>query len=114
VEWRGSEPGAAPFQAGPAGRRRSLGTIFSIDVAEQLHQSGKRRLIYAPSELLDAVAGRIPKLVNGPFRFRQSDHRDVQGSVPHHVVQRREDLLVGEISGRAKKTKASDSELARG
>ena len=43
------------------------------------------------------------KLIEGPARFGHSDDRHVQIAAPDHVLERRENLFIGEIAGRTKK-----------
>jgi thiamine pyrophosphate-dependent acetolactate synthase large subunit-like protein len=57
---------------------------------------------------LKAVAGPIAKLVEGPARFRHANHRHVKVASLQHRLERRKNLLVGQVSSAPKKTRASD------
>src|SRR5262249_38077845 len=50
---------------------------------------------------LDAVARPRHELVDAPARPGHADDRDVEAPALHHRVQRREDLLEGEVAGDA-------------
>ena len=74
--------------------------VVAVDVAEQGGQSGEDGFVNRPvSE--DAVAGPRPQDVDTPARLGDADHGDVEPIVSCECVQRREDLLVGEVAGRA-------------
>src|SRR5262249_55727124 len=62
--------------------------------------SAKRRRVDA-AVFLDAVTRPCPKLVGGPVGSGHADHRSVKATTLYHRLQRRENLLVGQISGRA-------------
>ena len=51
--------------------------------------------------LLDAVAGAAAELLERPARLGDADDRHVEAAAPDHRLQRREDLLVGEVAGGA-------------
>jgi hypothetical protein len=102
---------AEKLSQGGEGRRAS---IVSVDVVKQLQQTAKGGFIHASPELLDAVAGSFPQLVNAPPRFRYADHWDLQGSVSHHVVQRWKNLFVSEISGCSKENEGIRLEIGSG
>src|SRR6187549_2524340 len=55
--------------------------------------------------LLDAVAGPLLQLIQGPARLRDSDDRHIHVAMPDHCLQRRKDLLVRQISGSPEENK---------
>ena len=59
-----------------------------------------------------AVLRAILQLVQPPAGLGDADDRHVQALVAHQTQQRGEDLLVGEISGRAKKKLERPTALA--
>ena len=52
--------------------------------------------------LFQAVVRSFSKLLEGPARFRHANHRHVEIAAPDHLLERRENLFVGEVAGRAK------------
>src|SRR4029453_2986057 len=58
-------------------------------------------VVDAAAVLLDAVVRSLAKVVGGPLRRRHADHGDAEVAALRHAVQRRKDLLVGKIAGRA-------------
>jgi len=64
-------------EKGAEGGERRRASVVSIDVLQQLEQTGKRGVVHASPVSLDAVARALPQLVNGPSRFCNPDHRDI-------------------------------------
>jgi hypothetical protein len=75
--------------------------IVAAHVAEALEQLADDRLIDRLDVLLQAIAGTRLKLLEGPGGVRHADDRHVQVAAPGHVIERGEDLLVGQISAGA-------------
>ena len=90
--------GRAELLADGLERRRV--PVVAVDIAQQAAELVERRGIQS-AVLLDAVARAGAELVQAPARFRHADDRRVEVASLHHHLQRREDLLVGEIAGRA-------------
>ena len=76
--------------------------VIAIDVAKQLEQLGESGLV-DPAVLGQAVAGPSLKLLERPARLGHADHRYVEMPVLNQVLERGEDLLVGQVAGRAEK-----------
>jgi hypothetical protein len=57
-------------------------------------------LIGMGDDHLHRAAGVVAQLVVIPRRHRHTDHGDIEGVAPFQVVQRGEELLAGEITGR--------------
>jgi hypothetical protein len=62
--------------------------------------------------LLDAVARAGAKLVDPPAGLRHADDRHVEVAAFHHCVQRRKDLLVREVAGRAEEDESVGMNVA--
>ena len=80
--------------------------LVAIVAADVVHQPGKlveHLVVDLADGLLDAVAGPLAQLVDGPVVERHADHRLVQGAAPDHGVERGKDLLVRQVSCRAEK-----------
>src|SRR6185437_4895323 len=60
--------------------------IVAIDVLKQLRQFGKGFFIDASPLPREAVVGASAKLIKGPTRFRNTDHRHIQAAAPDHVL----------------------------
>src|SRR5215471_2901656 len=76
--------------------------VIAIDITQQAAQLVECCGVQSPM-LLDAVTRARLQLIEIPTRLRNPDDRRVEMAALHHRLQRREDLLVGEISGGAKK-----------
>ena len=90
--------GGAELLADGLEGRRVL--VVAVDVAQQAAQLVERRGI-EPAVLLEAVARPGPELVEVPAGLGHADDRHVEVAALHHRLQRREDLLVGQIAGGA-------------
>ena len=90
--------GGAELLAEGLERRRVL--VVAVDVAQQAAQLVERRGI-EPAVLLEAVLGAGLELVEVPAGLGHADDRHVEVAALHHRLQRREDLLVGQIAGGA-------------
>ena len=64
--------------------------------------------------LLEAVAARAPELVEVPAGLGDADHRHVEVAALDHRLQRREDLLVREVAGRAEEDQRVGVGVAHG
>jgi hypothetical protein len=79
---------------------RRIGSRFpvvSVDVAKRRGQFREHNLVYA-SVFLQAFARVSAKPVEVPTGARHADDRDVETTTSRHGLQRREDLLVGEVT----------------
>ena len=90
--------GAAELAPERLERRRVL--VVAVDVAQQPAQLGERVAVEA-AVLLDALLRPRAQLVEGPAGLGHADDRHVEVAALGHRLQRREDLLVGQIAGRA-------------
>ena len=83
-------------------QRREGGRIvvIAVDVLQELDQFGEGGRIEA-AVLGQAVLGAGAELLERPAGFGDADHGHVKISAQDHLLQRREDLLVGEIAGGA-------------
>src|SRR5271157_1004680 len=79
-------------------RRRVV--VVAVDIVEELQQFGEGRLVVA-SLMLEAVPGAVAQLLESPAGLGDADDRKARPFVAHESQQRRKDLLVGEIAGRA-------------
>ncbi len=82
---------------GLEGRRR---LVVTVDVAEQAAELGEGRLVDA-AVLFEAVASPCLEAVEVPAGLGHADDGHGKVAVLDHRLQRREDLLVGEVAGRA-------------
>ena len=99
--WRGSAAGrcgVAERLAQRVERRRVV--VVAVDVAQQPAELGEGRAV-EPAVLLEAVARPRLELVEVPAGLGDADDRHVEVAALHHRLQRREDLLVGEVAGGA-------------
>src|SRR2546425_8771361 len=101
--------GGAQLFADGLERRRVL--VVAVDVAQQAAQLAERRGIEAPV-LFEAVLGTGLELLELPAGLRHADDRHVEVAALHHRLQRRKDLLVGEIAGRAEEHEGVGVEFA--
>ena len=76
--------------------------VIAVDVAEQLEQLGESGLVDA-AVLGETVASPGLKLLERPARLGHPDHRYVEMPVLNQVLERGEDLLVGQVAGRPEK-----------
>ena len=90
--------GRPEFLADGLERRRIV--VVAIDVAQQAAQLVESRGIDA-TVLFQAVAGPCPELIDGPAGLGHADDGHVKVAALDHRLQRREDLLVSQIAGRA-------------
>src|SRR5438445_12179998 len=77
-------------------RRRIL--VITINVAQQAGQLFESRGIDS-AVFLQAVVRPRAKLIKIPSGFGYTDHRYIKMSALHHRLQRRENLLVGQVAG---------------
>ena len=80
------------------GRRIS---VIAVDKAKQRRELVEGRAVDAAAVRLQAVLCTGPELIEAPPRLRDTDDRHVQMPALHHRLERREDLLVREVSRRA-------------
>ena len=88
----------------PDRRERRAVAVVAVDVAQEsaeLVESGR----VEPAVLLQAVLRPGLELVQVPARLRHADDRHVEVAALDHGLQRREDLLVGEVAGRPEEDK---------
>ena len=76
--------------------------VVAVDIAQERREFGEDRRIDAAG-VIETVLGSGAKLVDAPARFGDPDDREVYALVTDEPKQSREDLLEGEIPGRAKK-----------
>jgi hypothetical protein len=85
----------AELRANGLERRRVL--VVAVDVPQQAAELVERRGIET-SVLLEAVTGAGLELVEVPARLGHADHRHAKVPTLEHRLQRREDLLVGQVA----------------
>src|SRR3989449_6686006 len=102
-------PGGAELFADGLECRQVL--VVAIDVAQQAAQRGERRGI-EPTVLLEAVLGARLELFELPAGLRHADDRHVEVAAFHHRLQRRKDLLVREVAGRAEEYEGIGMDVA--
>ena len=84
----------------PAERLEGRGVrVVAVDVAQQARELLEGRRV-EPAVLLEAVAGAGLELFEIPAGLGDPDHRNVEVAALQHRLQRREDLLVGEVARR--------------
>src|SRR6266478_7625294 len=79
-------------------RRRVL--VVTVNVAQKAGQLFESRRIDS-AVFLQAVVRPRAKLIQIPSGFGYADHGYVEMAPLHHRLQRRENLLVGQVAGRA-------------
>src|SRR6266436_6425883 len=77
-------------------RRRVL--VVTVNVAQQTGQLFESRRIDS-AVFLQAVVRPRAKLIQIPSGFGYTDHGYIKMSALHHRLQRRENLLVGQVTG---------------
>jgi hypothetical protein len=76
--------------------------VVAVDIAERVGERDERAVVvHAAAVLLDAVASTLAEVVDAPVRRRHPDHWHCELPALRHGVERREDLLVGEVAGGA-------------
>ena len=76
--------------------------VVAVDIVEQAGQLLERRRI-EPAVFFHAVARAGTKLLEGPAGPGHTDHRHVELTALRQRLERRKDLLVGQIAGGAEK-----------
>src|SRR5262249_36066841 len=71
--------------------------IVAVDVVEGARDRGEGLGIRA-AVVPEALAHAFAQLLEIPARARDAEHRHPQASAPHQALERRIDLLVGEIT----------------
>ena len=101
-EWRDSAAGrcARAQLATQAIERRRI-FVVAVHVAEQRQELVEGRPVDAAAVRLQAVSARASQLIEVPAGLCHADDGHVQMAALHHRLQRREDLLVREVAGRA-------------
>src|SRR4029077_21218142 len=79
-------------------RERRWVLVITVNVAQQAGQFSESRRIDS-AVLLQAVGRPRTKLIQIPSGFGYTDHRYIKMSALHHRLQRRENLLVGQVTG---------------
>src|SRR5687767_9922343 len=87
-------------ERGPQLSERGWIVVVAVDVPQQLHQTTKRVVVHSAPVFGEAAARALAQLFDRPARLGDTDDRDPERSVADHVLQRREDLFVGKITGR--------------
>ena len=97
----GQVVGRAAGRAELLAQRREGGVVVvvAVDVAQQLQQLLEGRLVDAAAVLGEAVAGALAQLLERPARLGDADDRHREVAAADHRLQRREDLLVGQVAG---------------
>src|SRR5262249_22710522 len=72
--------------------------VVSIDVLEPREELPEGLLVHASAVLVDARLRALAQLFERPSRLRDADDGHAQVPVHRHVLERREDLLVSEVS----------------
>ena len=108
---RGSGAGASASPerlAQPAERRRVA--VVAVRRSAGGPTSFANAASSTPAVLLEAVAARAPRAASSvPARLRDADDRHVEVPAAHQRLERREDLLVGEVAGGAEEARARRS-----
>src|SRR4029078_10904528 len=76
--------------------------VVTVHVAQQSAQLRKRRA-REPAVLFQTLLGPGPELIDAPAGLGHADHRHSEVAALQHRLQRREDLLVRQVAGGAKK-----------
>src|SRR5712692_3842430 len=94
VQWalRGAELSAQSLHRGRM-------TVVALHVVKPLAEPREDRLVEA-SGALDALPHAGAEVLERPARSRDADDRHLEMAAPHHGLEGREDLLVGEIATR--------------
>src|SRR5689334_20553903 len=87
-------------ERGPQPRVRHRVRVIAIDVLQLLRQA-RERVRVDTAVRGEAVVHAFAQPVDAPARACDADHRQVEAGVPHHRLQRGEDLLVCEVTGDA-------------
>jgi hypothetical protein len=82
-------------------RKGGVVIVIAVDVAEQADQLLERLFVDAPAVFGEAVAGSLAQLLDGPAGLGHADHGHVEMAAPNHLLEGREDLLVGEVASGA-------------
>ena len=75
--------------------------VVAAHVPEQGEEPVEGVAVVDPAGLRDAVRRALAQLLEAPLRGGNTDHRHVEDAALRHRVERRKDLLVREIAGRA-------------
>src|ERR1051326_4243006 len=78
--------------------------VIAIDVLKPRNQFSQS-LDLESAVLPDTVASPVFQLIQGPARLCDSDDRHIHVAMLDHCLQRREDLLVRQISGSPEENK---------
>ena len=110
VMCRPARPAQGRLQCGEG--RRVL--VVAADVLQQGQQPLQRRPVRSGAVVLDALPGMGTQARDGPVRRGHADHRHVEHTAPAQGVQRREDLLVGQVAGGAEDDQGVGGGRSRG
>ena len=80
--------------------------VVAIDIPQKPRQLFPSTGIDAAAVFFEAVFRARFQLVQIPARFRDADHRHIEVTAFDHRLQRRENLLVGEVAGGAKENQS--------
>ena len=75
--------------------------VVALDQVEVLHQPIDHGWVGILDRLDDRRAGVLAERLVGPVAAGHADHRELELTVPFEVVERREQLALGEIAGGA-------------
>lgn len=101
-------PGAAQHLLQPLEGRRLA--VVTLDVA-QLRSELRERGRIDPAVVLQAVAGPLAQPIERPAGTPDADDRHVEPASAEQRLQRREDLLVGQISRGAEEDEGIGGEI---
>ena len=87
--------------------------VVAVDVAQQAGRAWRTRRRRG-RRASRGCRGRAPELVEVPAGLGHADDRHVEVAALHHRLQRREDLLVGEVAGRAEEDQRVGVRFAHG
>src|SRR5580704_14622384 len=79
---------------------RSRIVVIAVDIIQEFDKASEVSVAEAPA-MLETVFGARPKLFEAPAGFGHADDGDIEAFVANEALQGREDLLIGEIAGRA-------------
>ena len=94
------------------GLKRCRVGIIATDIAQQSRKLAKGSGIDTSAVLLEALAGASLQLIKIPTGPGHTDDRHIEVPTLQHRLQRRENLLVGEVAGGAEEDKRIGTRFA--
>ena len=97
-----NRPGCGAQSLFQPGEGRRIGVV-AAHIAQLRRQLLEATGFEVAAALLDALAGALFQLVQGPARARHADNGNVEAVAVNHGIERRKDFLVCQIAGGAEK-----------